>query len=554
MVEPSPEPSPAQRPLPPSLEEQRDYYHGLPSCPKLVARSSTIPWSSQYDGWPIPKCLYVIGEHAIVDLWNDADSSLRRQILQVVDKVHWTAIDVLRVGYDHDNKWTGEKFSRPVTILISVKTGSTLFEQGYDVVVACSRILQSHNLDDVQVEMKESEVSWAASTPPPAPLPTPALSTSSQATSNQLLQFSSQPLREPTNVTVLLSEYLGSSIAPSDSPRHEGTKCLYLQCGAKVFALTRRHVVFTDLHPNTKYQHDDTMTPHTVMQPGNGTWVNHINSIPDQIRDNKKYLDELEEMFNHGLWKGKTEQPKLQTLIQMAQAELDTNEALNERLAEWDNPSSRIFGHTTFSPAYSVGPILGRKEKRLRDWALIELHQEKHATPLTSLLNRIYIGTGGKELVHRQSLGWTGLRRSLVYNEHGVLVSGTIPETEMLCPRSRTMDGEKGILVLKYGPVTTFTTGITNQVKSITRWPCSDGKYESEEWCIIGHGKGLGGTAFSGDGDSGSCVFDTQGRIGGMLTGGLARKDTDNHDVSYVTPMEWLLEDIRRHGYHAELL
>lgn len=64
----------------------------------------------------------------------------------------------------------------------------------------------------------------------------------------------------------------------------------------------------------------------------------------------------------------------------------------------------------------------------------------------------------------------------------------------------------------------------------------------------MGHGLGLSRDFFSRDGDSGSCVFDHKGRIGGMLT------DFGNHDVTYDTPMEWMLEDIRRHGYDGELL
>lgn len=68
-------------------------------------------------------------------LWNDG-GPLRRQILQAVRKMDWTAVDVLRIGYEHDSN-TGERFRSPVTILISVETGSTSFEEGYDAVAAC---------------------------------------------------------------------------------------------------------------------------------------------------------------------------------------------------------------------------------------------------------------------------------------------------------------------------------------------------------------------------------------------------------------------------------
>ncbi|KAJ4323453.1 hypothetical protein N0V84_004325 [Fusarium piperis] len=427
--------------LPPSLEEQEEYYYGLPSRPKLVARSSTAPWSPQYDRWPISKCLYVVGEHAIAELWNDADSSLRRQILQVVKKVDWTAIDVLRVGYAHDNERTGERFSRPVTVLISVKTGLT-FEQGYDVVAACSQILESHNLNDVQVEMKESEVSRAASTPLPASLSTPAVSTSNQATSSQLLKFSSRPLTGPVDTTALLSEYLGLSIAPSDAPNHEGTKCLYLRSGTKVFALTCRHVVFTNSHPNTTYQHDNTTVTHTVMQPGNGTWAKHKSDLAGLINDDNEYLDQL---------KSEPNPVRRQTLTQSTKARLDEREALARWLAEWDNPEMRVFGHVIFSPAFGFVQTQGSSGKRLRDWALIELSQDKHSTPLASLSNLVYIERGTQYIVEKRRLGWKHLGPSTDFAGSAVRVEGTIPEREIRRPRSSTPSDDPALLVIKHG-------------------------------------------------------------------------------------------------------
>lgn len=35
--------------VPPSFEEQVGYYYGLPSRPKLVARSSTDPWVDKFN-------------------------------------------------------------------------------------------------------------------------------------------------------------------------------------------------------------------------------------------------------------------------------------------------------------------------------------------------------------------------------------------------------------------------------------------------------------------------------------------------------------------------
>lgn len=54
---------------------------------------------------------------------------------------------------------------------------------------------------------------------------------------------------------------------------------------------------------------------------------------------------------------------------------------------------------------------------------------------------------------------------------------------------------------------------------------------------------------FSAPGDSGACVFDLSGRIGGMITTGLKAKDNPaGMDVTYATPIEWLVEYIKHHG------
>ncbi|KAM6511979.1 hypothetical protein FALCPG4_016967 [Fusarium falciforme] len=109
--------------------------------------------------------------------------SLRRQIRQAVQELKWTAIDVLRIGYERNNDRTEEKFDNPVTLLISVKIGSNTFEKAYDIVAACRQILESHELNGVQVEIKESEVARATSMPLPTPnLPAPDPATPSSAT------------------------------------------------------------------------------------------------------------------------------------------------------------------------------------------------------------------------------------------------------------------------------------------------------------------------------------------------------------------------------------
>lgn len=56
-------------------------------------------------------------------------------------------------------------------------------------------------------------------------------------------------------------------------------------------------------------------------------------------------------------------------------------------------------------------------------------------------------------------------------------------------------------------------------------------------------------------GNSGSYVWDAQGRAGGMLTSGVPGEMFGvGNDVTYITPIEWLLEDIREHGFEVEIV
>ncbi|EMT72117.1 hypothetical protein FOC4_g10003970 [Fusarium odoratissimum] len=151
----------------PSDRERRMYYCGLPSGPKLVARSSITPWFQPHE-WPKNKRLDVATGHKIQQLWNDPQGSLRKLIIGNLSGIDWTAIDILRVGYE-DAYQDDDRLSQcPVTMLISITENSTSFRQAEATIIACKDILIRFGLNDVEVEMKESIVSTTASTPGPA--------------------------------------------------------------------------------------------------------------------------------------------------------------------------------------------------------------------------------------------------------------------------------------------------------------------------------------------------------------------------------------------------
>ncbi|KAM5347227.1 hypothetical protein ACJ41O_010232 [Fusarium nematophilum] len=427
----------------------------------------------------------------------------------------------------------------PVTFFISVKKGSTPWEQAHTTVTRCHKIIQDHGIHDVEVEMKESDVSRLVSSPAEAP-PT-------------AMKLCSGPM--PNNIAARSqwSEYQGVSIAAFDNPSREGTKCLYLRrkdTGATM-ALTCRHVVFKETAVEKVFEHPGNDAARlTIIQPGDETLAEHRALVKSEIGTMAEDIQTIDESGKDYDAKRRQKQPYLDCLVPLEEVE--------RALGNLEDPATRIIGHVIYAPEYSTGKT-ETGGPRLRDWALIELHQGKHSTPLDELRNRVLVGNA--ELARKQMMKAKiaeGLDVKVVIPDfftHTVPLAGTISEAEMKNPReeAKTID-EPAILVAKYGRTTNFTVGLANNVKSLTRKPIGGTTFLSEEWCIIGQRRVNGRRVdFSWDGDSGSCVWDLGGRIGGMLTGGNGDKTNGGFDVSYVTPIEWLLKDIKDKGFDVEL-
>ncbi|KAH7171509.1 hypothetical protein EDB81DRAFT_837954 [Dactylonectria macrodidyma] len=530
----------------PTAEERDGYYYGLPSRPKLVARSSTDVWSHQHDGWSIGKNFGPVGHHAIAKPWNDSTSSLRRAIVQALEGIDWSTIDILRIGYERTHGFTGEEFAQPVTLLISVQKDSTTWAQGLPVVMRCREILQLHGIPDVHCEMRESHFIRGASSPGQAPASAPRLV-------GGQVDF-------PTETRGLWSEYPGLSIAAYGHPEREGTKCLYLRLkdSGKIVALTCRHVIFeaSTVEPEFKHTDSDVQARHTIIQPGDLTLLHHKKSTSKLIDAIDIRINELE---SHPTMPENTKR----RMMQQARDSLWPLVRTKRDLSELENSARRIFGHVIYAPKFSVSTT-DRNGSRLRDWALIELHAGKYTTPLDNLRNQVFVGDARR--AERQvinacvSEGLTGISRILFDTQsHTVWLDGTLPETEMRKPfeEVRSLGKDPAILVAKHGAATGFTVGLATGIKSLIRHPLEDGPcFQSEEWCIIGQRRNSQGRRedFSSGGDSGSCVWDRNGRIGGMLAGGSGSGSNGAFDVSYATPMEWLLDDIKAHGYDVELV
>ncbi|KAF4493816.1 hypothetical protein FAGAP_10045 [Fusarium agapanthi] len=498
-------------------EEAEGYYAGLSSCPRLVARSNTNePWSPVYDPWTVLKTLDPIGQHAIVSLWDQASRELRSAIINALKDIKWTAIDILRLGYCRRPHTISEPDEMFPKLLISVQPDSVDGVLGLKVTLDCRKILQGYGIYDMEVEMMEASVS---------------MFNSPKLTSQPIKEH---PITDDIQMSAQLSEFVGTCIANETTPHWEGTKGLYVRIKDtdKLIFVTCRHVLFNDTFPNVDYDHNDN-APNMVIQPGEGTYK-------ELVRQLSAYTTKLQSLGDKA------------TPAEME--ELNRVQEWKEKFEKLRNKKSRIIGHVLYSPKYSLGTSETGAD-RLRDWALVELHQDKHETVFSEMRNMVVAGPrAGRELwqVLYHELNDEDRRRVEnqlpVHHTNTYDLTKSVQEFEMTWPNeaSRSLENERAMVVVKFGRTTGLTFGVANEVKSVTRIAIPGQEVISEEWCIVGHKKkGQCRQPFSAPGDSGSCILDMYGRIGGMLTSGKPEQNA-NPDVTYATTIEWLLKDIKK--------
>jgi hypothetical protein len=140
-------------PPPPSKQEAAWYYAGIPSKPLLVARTGA-PWKEPtgMKAYPQFKALLPVGVHAIEEVWEDGLASKVQDLLDSM-KVNCTSIDIVRIKNVEDP-------SGPVTLWIGVLPASLSGADGVVVVHKCRDLLVEYAITDVNVEIRESVVTW----------------------------------------------------------------------------------------------------------------------------------------------------------------------------------------------------------------------------------------------------------------------------------------------------------------------------------------------------------------------------------------------------------
>jgi len=251
--------------LPPLSEmEATHYYVGLPSSPRLLARTSTTPWERPRGPWGPEaylklKQLGVVFSHKLSTVWED----------KVAPKVHvhfdelgvdWTSTDLVRIGKVGDS-------SPPVILWIGVKPKTLTREDANIAALSCLNILLEFNITDVHVEIRESSVTRSAS---PKLLPP---------------VFSSNPT---VDVRHTLTHALSLPISAQATPFATGTGGFFMAEGGdsnKLLLITARHVVLPlNEVANDKFKRKDMSEPRfDVLLLGDKAYGRYLASIMARI-------------------------------------------------------------------------------------------------------------------------------------------------------------------------------------------------------------------------------------------------------------------------------
>jgi len=506
--------------------EAKHYYHGLPSKPRLIARTGA-PWYPPWgpEAYLRVKELRIPRKHELLDLWED---NLALKVHDILDQneVNWSSTDIVRIAYvdDPDGNlilWIG----------VRPRPNPLSFDVGIDVALQCKRLLLDHRLADVDVELRESDI----------------------------IETIGPPLLEPTDITdptaiqrEPFTATLGITICAQDRPWAEGTAGFFLAVidVNKLFLVTARHVLFPRSDDKHFEHTHETQARHNVLLLSESSFQQHLLSMKTVI-DDQDYIIADQERRIGGI-AGK-EDAMSRMIREDAELEIKKAKRRAEGLtdfhrklsAHWATDKSRILGHVIYSPPIVIGANTDQQQYT-QDIAVIEIDTKK-IKPNDFPGNFIDLGTKYTPSELRRKMQPPAPENPSNFTFPGnrlLRIWGTIPREEMREPKMFDQNGEACITVLKRGRSTNLTLGRATTFVSYTRKYISENDAAvSKEWVVIPLDKESGG--FSAKGDSGSVVVDSLGRIVGMATSGSGATETS--DVTFVTPIDFIMEIIHKH-------
>ncbi|KAI0365795.1 hypothetical protein BV20DRAFT_713566 [Pilatotrama ljubarskyi] len=442
----------------PSDIEATHYYHGLPSKPRLVARSSCDVWRRPTgpEAYLDSKELSPLGSHPLCGLWEKTIGPAMDEYLQEAG-VRCTSMIPLRIGV------VGRP-SPPAVILVGVQPRSLSAEEGIQVALRCRSILVEHGISDVHVDIRESQSTLNAS------LYRPALSSNPAAR-----------LRKP------FSTSLGIPICNATTPDVEGTGSFFFTDRAKpgiLFMLTARHVLFDPRHEKNELHEfrDGAGAPHReVLLMGEVAFRARVRDIELAIDKKHITIEHLNKRLEAAAAmedpdEAAQEQDDARSEMEKAKKAIEAFEKLLVEVnKDWGNETNRVLGHVVLSPPLSCN--FG-DNGYTDDWAVVEIYPTM-VSKRNFVGNVIDLGSASvAELtawMRPDRLNFTN-RQSFDYPGDRLLRCRSAPsDAEMLKthPTTQAHDAdhaEPAIMVIKNGNASGLTVGRLNTVRSFVRY------------------------------------------------------------------------------------
>ncbi|WVQ63637.1 uncharacterized protein L199_001790 [Kwoniella botswanensis] len=492
------------------------YYHGIPSRPKLIARSDPSEWTqprSKIDsGYPRKKIIRPVdSSHPICSIWK---SALGPQLLK---------------------KWIG------------IPPESISIARGEELVTRCETLLRTSGLVDVQVEIRESQViSLSGAGPGREPKPNPKLI------------LKEPPIYTCDDVTYSiiskLSTAIGLGITTPISRKSDsyGTTSFHLENTKEegnFYALTARHVV-------SYFEFDDTDVPVPIpVVLCNHLFEECMEQIEYLIRKNQEEVDKARVDMD-SIDVGKNE-----SLIRRAKYVLDYNpldiqdleELRRELVDQWSQESQRRIGIVRYHPPINydhkaeVDVDLDVDHGRGLndwgdDWALIKLDRDK--LPCSTTLTNIIDLNDRSEF---KMASWSTEQPLLKIDRAGMLrLKNILTEDDM---------EKSSLAVIMRGAKNGIRLGQSMSVFSMVRYPYPSKKW-IKQWPITTMNEWefqfRKSPTFADQGDSGAGVVSRDGKFGGIVVGGTGRATRDGSraiiDITCVMPMFHIMDRITELG------
>lgn len=435
----------------------------------------------------------------------------------------------------------------PVVIWVAVYPGSISADTAHDVSQDILELLERNGVEGVEVEWREAVTEKAVG---------PALLTVKD------------DLNPTVDVCRHLTPVIGLPISAAEREKDDahGTVGFFFHenrdqegnLSDKVFAVTNYHVLRKEYHKDHEPKGARRCAVRASglrrIQMGLDEITYAVSSRTINAEHHTRVIIELETKVP-SQDEGAQEESEL---LQRYRSELKRAEraigALEQfykvLLAQWGDISRRNIGYVHFCPAVSVDAY---GERFTEDWGTIELLESKFKEHFSG--NVVDLGDIPPYDLQRmiQDDGWLGFEVP-VFRQFRI--SGIVTREQLANPEFESED-QTNFTVLKHGCATKLTVG---RYAGLESYVCDEDGVESVElaiynYCRYNHGQHeyrQWSGPFAAKGDSGSLIFDSRGRMVGLLHSvkSTSGELCDPH-VTYASPAWWLIKRIKEKYPHA---